>query len=200
MNGMLSEKQALRTEMLTARSALPADYVASASASIMDRIMALDGYRESMTILCYLDFRNEVMTGALISHALKAGKTVLAPIIMTNREGKRAMEVSRLTDTGRVIAGAMGIREPANPWAEDPECIDFFVVPGIAFDVSGNRLGFGGGFIDRFIPQLWPDCITVAPAYDFQVLDRIPAGENDRQVRCIVTEKRVIIPGRKDDA
>jgi 5-formyltetrahydrofolate cyclo-ligase len=199
MNRIVSEKQMLRADMLAARTALAPDRATAASASIMDKIMTLGWYRESGTVLCYLDFRNEVMTGALISDALKAGKHVLVPIMTAGPDGKRFMEVSRLDDTGRVTRGVLGIREPENLWVADPKNIDLFIVPGIAFDLHGNRLGFGGGYIDRFLPRLRPDCMTVAPAYDFQVLEEIPAGENDRPVRLIVTEKRVIKPARQDE-
>jgi 5-formyltetrahydrofolate cyclo-ligase len=195
MDGIATQKQALRAQMSAARAALPLSRVTADSKTIMDRIMALNGYRLCGTVLCYLDFKNEVMTQALISDALSAGKNMLVPVILPGPDGIKAMYASRITGSGRMVSGMLGVREPENLQIADPESIDVFIVPGIAFDTRGNRLGFGGGYIDRFMPRLRPDCLTVAPAYDFQVHARIPAGENDWKVKLIVTEKRMIGQG-----
>ena len=94
-----------------------------------------------------------------------------------------------------MVPGFKGILEPDPSKARllDPREIDFAVVPGIAFDVSGNRLGFGAGCYDRLLPLLRPDCLKVGAAFEIQIADELPVNEHDFRLDMIVTEKRMII-------
>lgn len=105
------------------------------------------------------------------------------------------MKASQLLDMDNDLeSGTMGILEPK------PECrryvdsaeIDFFVVPGLAFDVHKNRMGYGAGFHDVMLKKLRDDCETVAVCFDFQVFEQIPVKEYDVRVKKIMTELRTI--------
>lgn len=145
--------------------------------------------------MCFIDFKKEVVTRGLIQHALNNGKRVLVPIIMKQPDGTRIMKASQLLNFDEDLeSGTMGILEPKpekRRFAE-PDEIDFFIVPGLAFDVRKNRLGYGAGFHDVYLKKLRPDCGTVAVCFDFQVFDTIPVKDYDVPVKMILTESRTI--------
>jgi 5-formyltetrahydrofolate cyclo-ligase len=93
-----------------------------------------------------------------------------------------------------MLTGYMGIAEPDASILHrvDPLEIDMVVVPGVAFDMARNRIGYGGGYYDRFLCTLRPDCLKVAVAFELQVFDSIPAASYDIPVDIIVTEERII--------
>ena len=119
--------------------------------------------------------------------ALAAGKTVAVPRVDNE---SRMLELHAITDPVRdVVAGYRDIPEPL------PACplvardtIDFVLVPGVAFDRRGRRMGYGGGYYDRLLPLLSPRAARVAGAFEVQLVDRVPAAPNDIAVDAIVTE------------
>ncbi|MCL5057761.1 MAG: 5-formyltetrahydrofolate cyclo-ligase [Actinobacteria bacterium] len=182
----------VRQRALKARMALSPQLVREKSGIITARVISSEAYRSAGSIMVYVDFRNEVSTGTLIAHCLKAGKKVSVPI--TDIEGKRLIPSALLDYPGDLEPGAWGILEPKKDCLRpvDPGDIDLVVVPGVAYDKGGNRLGYGGGFYDRFLPRTKPGTVYLAPAFEAQVVDDVFPGPLDVPVHIIVTEERVM--------
>lgn len=186
------DKKELRKKVIAARASLPEAEVARKSARITESIVALPEYQKALSIMAYVDFRNEVQTGELIKKALQDGKKVAVPY--TDLAGKRLIP-SLLEDfPGDLVPGTYGILEPPADCLRPvgPEELDLVIVPGVAFDERGNRLGYGGGFYDRFLPRTGEDCVWLAPAFELQLQPGVYAAEHDCPVHIIVTEDRVI--------
>ena len=195
MDDILAEKKRLRAEILKTRSEIPEEKITRDSGVIIEKLKSLESYRNSSTVMCFVDFRKEVMTRAFLQHSLDLGKRVLVPLVLKEDDGNRSLKACHLLDLGEDLApGTMGILEPKPEKRRftDPAEIDFFVVPGVAFDVFKNRLGYGAGFHDVLLKKLRPDCDTTAVCFDFQVFDRIPIKEYDVPVGRILTELRTI--------
>ena len=184
-------KRALRDQVLAARDALPAPLRPKASAAIAARIVRLPSFAAARCVLLTASFRSEWDTLPLIRAALGAGKTVALPRVDA---AARMLELRAIRDPAAdVAAGYQGIPEPR------PGCpvvaagaIDWVLVPGVAFDAAGRRLGYGGGYYDRLLPLLAPGAARIAGAFDLQVVARVPAAPHDLVVHAVVTETRTI--------
>lgn len=195
MNGILLEKKRLRAEILNNRSTIPPEKIEEDSRIIMSKLFALPAYTQSKTIMCFIDLKKEVITRDFIRRSMDNGKRVLVPIIVKEESGGRSMRASQLLDfEDDLESGTMGILEPKPDKRRyaDPAEIDFIVVPGLAFDINRNRLGYGAGFYDAYLKKIRPDCETVAVCFDYQVFERIPVKDYDVQVGKIITELRTI--------
>jgi 5-formyltetrahydrofolate cyclo-ligase len=182
-------KRALRKRVLAARGALPEAARAAASSAIAERFGRRSDFRAARAILVTLPFRNEWDSRLLVRAALDAGKTVAVPRVDS---ATRMLELYAITDPDRdAVSSPQGIPEPAphcRPVSRD--AIDFVVIPGIAFDREGRRLGYGGGFYDRLLPLLSRSAPLVAGAFDLQIVPQVPVGPNDIGIDAIVTESR----------
>ena len=160
------------------REALSAEQVALASASICQQLAGWVVLRASRTVLTYLAFRNEIDLRVLPG---------LLPAIhwaIPRVEGKRLVLHSYEPD--RLVRHRFGMLEPAAELpAVDPAVLDLVLVPGVAFDRHGGRLGFGGGYYDRFLPTT--PALRVGIAYDMCLADELPCGEQDQRVDWVVT-------------
>lgn len=185
-------KKVLRETIIARRLAMGADEVATLSNQIAARLLALPEYREAKQIMSYVAFRHEVETRDIITRSLAMGKKVAVPLTVS-REKK--LIPSQVYDfPGDLAPGCWGILEPRPETLRpvDPSEIDLVLVPGLAFDRQGHRLGYGGGFYDRFLAQLPAPSTSVALAYSFQVLPEVEHGENDWPVDIIITEAEII--------
>lgn len=195
MDEITRAKKELRKKILNQRSLIPPEILGPHSKLITEKIKGLPDFKTSALIMCYVDFGNEVRTKDFIKFCLHAGKRVAVPFIMKYPDGRREMKASELLDLDQDLeSGAMGILEPKadrRRFVEASE-IDFIVVPGLAFDLTKNRLGYGAGFYDRFFKQVREDCRKVALAFDFQVFEKIPINDYDIIVDKIITETRII--------
>ncbi len=184
-------KLTLRRRVLTMRDALPADARAAATSAIVAGIGSLPSFVRSRDVLLTLAFRSEWDTDALIQAALAAGKRVALPRV---NSATRMLELHRLADPARdVQPGHLGIPEPlptCPPVA--PTTIDWVLVPGVAFDIEGRRLGYGGGYYDRLLPLLPRAAPRAVGAFDLQVVEHVPAAPHDLGIDTIVTESRTI--------
>ena len=189
---MMQDKATVRHGILAARDAIARDERLVKSSAIGLKLVEQAEYIGSGTILFYLNFRSEAATRTIIDAALTAGKKVLLPKVDRKAHRLRLFEVK---DLGADLeAGYMGIYEPMESVARpaSPEEADLVIMPGVGFDTSGRRLGYGGGYYDRLIETLRPDAKLIALAFDAQVVDEIPAEEHDKKVDKIITESRVI--------
>jgi 5-formyltetrahydrofolate cyclo-ligase len=184
-------KFALRRQVLAARDAQAPEARAAAALAICARIVALPSFAAARTILLTLAFRSEWSTLPLVRAALAAGKTVAVPRVNGTT---RMLEMHMLADPDRDVgAGHLGIPEPlphCPPVA--PDAIDWVLVPGVAFDREGRRLGYGGGYYDRLLPLFRRSAPRVAGVFELQIVDRVPAAPHDLCVDAIVTESRAI--------
>jgi 5-formyltetrahydrofolate cyclo-ligase len=185
-------KQELRKEVIQARQKMPAREVSSKSLEIVNALLSLEEYRRAKTIMAYVDFRNEVQTGEFIQRAMGDGKKVSVPL--TDLKGKRLIPSLLQDFPGDLVPGTYGILEPGQECLRplEPGELDMVIVPGVAFDEAGNRLGYGGGFYDRFLPRTPENCVWVAPAFELQLKPDVYPGEHDCPVHILVTEKRII--------
>ncbi|MFC2174363.1 5-formyltetrahydrofolate cyclo-ligase [archaeon] len=154
------------------------------SSEIAERLFEQPEYKQAKKILLYFSIGSEVDTCRILKDALET-KEVYLPYVDGDRMG-----FSRVKSLRDLEPGEYGIPEPVNKEENNPEIIDLVIVPGIAFDETGHRVGYGGGYYDRFLPMAKAN--TIALAYDVQVIKDIPAEHHDQPVKKIVTEKRVI--------
>jgi 5-formyltetrahydrofolate cyclo-ligase len=181
------DKRALRRAILAERDALPDVDRASRSEAIADRLLGLDEAAAAATVLAFWSFGSEVDTAPLIDRLRSRGATVALP---RTRDGDIVPVVwtpgSSMTDT------SFGSREPADGRVLEARELDLIVVPGVAFDRSCRRVGYGGGFYDRLLTSTREAAAAVAIAFRMQVVEAVPSGPLDRTVDAIVTEDEVI--------
>ncbi len=185
-------KKELRQKILSLRQALPVEVVREKSLAIADRIFERGEFTAAQTVMLYLPFRKEVDTVAVIERCFAEDKKVVIPI---SEVATRKLILSELKEyPGDLTTGAYGILEPR------PDCIrpvadvdiDLVLVPGVGFDIHGNRLGYGAGFYDRFFERLRPGVPLIAPAFELQVVENTHPEAHDRPVNLVITEERVI--------
>lgn len=149
------------------------------------RLIGLPAFLEAEQLLVYADYNHEVMTGFLIEEAWKKGKEVAVPKVV----GKD-MVFYKLTDWKQLEPGYFGIPEPS--YGEIAEWEDaVMIMPGVAFDNNCHRVGYGGGFYDRYLEK-HPKVKTIAAAFEFQILPEVPTEPTDIAPEMIVTEKQII--------
>lgn len=180
-------KAALRREVIAARDALPPTQRQRAAAEITGQLLSLDAYRTARCVLAYMSFGSELDTTPFVSAVLAAGKILCLPRV---DRATRALALHCVVNPAAELReGAWGIREP------DPRCpapdlaqIDFVLLPGVAFTPRCDRLGYGGGFYDRLIPQFAQRPPLVAAAFALQIRESIPLETTDQRVDVVLTE------------
>jgi 5-formyltetrahydrofolate cyclo-ligase len=183
----LRAKVALRNQMRAVRAALPASACDARSAAITERLLELEELRGAQTVLCFASIRNEVRTGALMSALWDAKKRVLLP-----RVAEEDLELCTVQRSTTLVEGAFSVPEPDRDARCVPaEEVEFALVPALAVDVRGFRIGYGGGYYDRLLPRLANAC-ACAVAYDFQLVSEVPELPFDAAVSMVVTDRRVI--------
>jgi 5-formyltetrahydrofolate cyclo-ligase len=184
-------KRRLRETTQAARDAMAPALRAAASRAIADRMAALPSFATARAILVTMPFRSEWDTRLVAAAALAAGKAVASPRV---DPAARMLTIHRVTDVQADIApGYRGIPEPLPHCREIAgETIDWVLVPGLAFDERGRRLGYGGGYYDRLLPLLPRQASRVAGAFEMQIVAAVPTGPHDLALDCIVTEARTI--------
>jgi 5-formyltetrahydrofolate cyclo-ligase len=192
MNNITEQKKIIRKMIKERKNQVTADYILSSSKKITITLIETDAFKTANTIMCYLSFGNEVDTKPIIDQCFKEGKTVLVPIIIKNEDGTSHIEASQLIDPESDLApGTMGILEPqvSKIRIRDPRTIDLVIIPGLAFDKKGNRLGYGAGYYDHYLERLRDDCNQIALTFSFQLIDHIPTHKHDKQIKNIITER-----------
>ncbi len=183
-------KTELRQQILARRGHLTAEERARKSAAIGERLFALEEFKAAGCALFFVGFGSEVETLPMIRQALLQGKRVIAPKV---RETKSELELRELRDPEvELHPGAMGILEPDEtcPLVAREE-IDLIIVPAVAWDEKGYRVGYGGGFYDRLLAKA-RDIPKVGIGFECQVVSEVPRKEHDLGVDVLVTESRVI--------
>ena len=189
-------KAILRKTVLGRRDAMDAGIRTALSRAIVQDLFDLAAYRRSGTVMAYVGFGSELQTDEFVFHTLEQGKTLLLPRV--NRR-KRGLDIYEVRDPVRDLEeGTWGIREPRPDRCArvDPDIIDFVLVPGLAFDAWGGRLGYGGGFYDKLLAHgLSPCAWLVAGAFKSQMVEKVPVDGHDVPMDVVVTENGHYPPG-----
>ncbi|MBI3329498.1 MAG: 5-formyltetrahydrofolate cyclo-ligase [Nitrospinae bacterium] len=189
---MREQKRQIRRSMLTARRGLSEEERNARSLWVWERLRALPCYQRAQVMLCYMSFDKEVLTEGLIRQAIVTGKRVVLPVVQAHHHTLALYEISHVEHD--VAPGYGGILEP-RPEHRRPVAageLDLVMVPGVAFDVQGTRLGFGKGFYDRLLQEIPCDVPKLGVAFDFQVVPQLPRQPHDITMDGIVTESRVL--------
>ena len=167
------DKKALRAEIRAKKRAMTAQEIEEKSAALAKAFYETAEYKNAKTIYGYLPYNQEVRTTQMLAHALADGKQVAVPKVYGDE-----MKFILLSDLSQVTKGYAGIPEPV---ADGPVAADLtalVLMPGLAFDPEGHRLGYGGGFYDKFLAAE-PDHPTLALCYDFQMLPHLDTESYD---------------------
>lgn len=176
----------LRRRMRAVRSALPREARAERSAKITERVLALEALKSAQCVAAFAAIRSEVDPSAIVASLRSRGVDVAFPRI--DEQGSLTLHVCA---PERLEPGTWDIPEPPHD-ARRPVRVDVILVPGLAFDPRGHRVGYGKGYYDRLLAQ-WPDAYSVALGFDFQLVPETPNLPNDVPVSCIVTDKRTMV-------
>ncbi|MDF2987943.1 MAG: 5-formyltetrahydrofolate cyclo-ligase [Eubacterium sp.] len=145
--------------------------------------------------MCFVSFGSEVDTHTLIKNWLDQGKQISVPCIERVTKENKLMHAVRISDFDDLNQlGSFGILEPElnRENLVKPYDLDIIIVPGSVFDINKNRIGYGGGFYDRYLAGISGNCRKIGVCYDFQVVDKVPYQEYDIPLDLLVTENRII--------
>ncbi len=165
------DKNEIRKQMKEQRRALTAEQIEKASLQICEKVCASEDYKNAKTVCLYLSAYREVDTAPLLARCKADGKIVLLPA--TDEHGN----ITLCIDKGTYKKGNFNITEPAREEVGDAKDVDLFVIPGLAFDKNGNRLGFGMGCYDRLLNGAKGYKIGIC--YVFQYVDALPSDAHD---------------------
>ncbi len=179
------QKAKIRGEILEKRDSLPSEQITELSERLQKNLSVLDGYVKSRIVLFYASHKNEVETDGMILEALLSRK-----VLLPRMEGGQIIP-TLIMDLDNLIPGHGGIREPLSAPSVKISNIDCVIVPGIAFDGAGHRLGTGKGFYDVFLKKA-THAVKIGLAFECQVVDAIPHEEHDVRMDFVVTEKRIV--------
>ncbi len=185
------DKKRLRKTMNNVLASCSDRQVVQWSEAVTTNIVSLNFYRSARVIMTFLSMAGEYDTSLLIAQALADGKTVVVPRVNFTDKSMAAVKLSSLKQ--EMVIDRYGLRNPADNIEVDLSEIDLIIVPGLAFDTNGHRLGRGGGFYDRFLSrEQVSNAVRCAVAFELQIVDNIPTDEHDVLIPLLVTEKRVI--------
>ena len=174
------DKKTLRKKIREQKRAMTPKQIETASNQLVQMFLETDLYRNAKTIYGYLPYNQEVRTVPILKQALADGKQVAVPKVYGEE-----MKFIYLPDLTQVACGYAGIPEPTadGPIGDDPTAL--VLMPGMAFTKEGQRIGYGGGFYDKFLASE-PDHPTIALCYDFQIVDQLPTEEFDIPVDLVL--------------
>jgi 5-formyltetrahydrofolate cyclo-ligase len=187
---MDESKHALRVAVMSQRRLLSSEKFEALSGSIQERVLGSSLYQLADGVALYSAVQNEVSTDKIRDDALRMGKTVFFPRLIPGG----SLVFVEIQSARELTPGGFGIPEPSGEklLAHYGDIEVLIVVPGVAFDCYGNRLGRGQGFYDRLLQSLGPQATAVGLAYEFQLVDSVPVDYWDRKVRFVITENRLI--------
>lgn len=188
---MLQEKKLIRQAVLEKRGCLTPLEAAQKSEAICRAVVATRAFVSARFIMAYIDARNEVQTEGIIRQAWAEGKRVAVPVCIPQTH---MLLVSELTSFGELRDGFYGIKEPMEQCVRpvSPEQLDLIIVPAVAYDRRGYRIGYGGGYYDRFLSSLDKDIVTIGIAFDIQIVGEVPVQPFDIPVDMVITESGII--------
>ena len=192
MDEVREKKQEIRNEISTFFSSLSSDVLEANTRIIENRLFEFANFLESKIVMLYVNADNEVGTTNIIKRAYEFSKIVVLPAFDTTKSTMKLMKVDNPNKDLKM--GPRGILEP-DPAKCKPvplDCIDIAIVPGVAMDEKGGRIGSGDGYYDRVIPDLPMTTRKVGLVFEGQLTPQVPMESHDKHVDIIITEKRVI--------
>jgi 5-formyltetrahydrofolate cyclo-ligase len=183
-------KKDIRASILSRRNSMSRSEIDKKSFLIKEQLFGLEGFQEARSILFYVSYGSEVATHEMIRECLASKKKVVVPCTDTKN---RQISLSELRGWDDLGVGAYHIQEPrVECRCEVPfDAVDLIVVPGIAFDCAGHRIGHGMGYYDRLLSAS-TNAMKIGVAFELQLVEKIPAEHHDVSVDMIITEKRMI--------
>lgn len=183
---MSEEKRKLRRKMMDMREALSPEGVRRESLAVCERLIRHPAFKEGKTILFYYPHRKELDVRPAMEEAWLAGKRVVLP---KSDPASKSLSFFRIERGEALVSGSYGIPEPSGKEAARilPDAIDLVVVPGVAFDERGYRLGYGGGYYDRFFSRHPGPFHRIGVAYSFQVVPTVYPEEHDQRLDGLIT-------------
>jgi 5-formyltetrahydrofolate cyclo-ligase len=179
-------KRTLRAATLARRRQLTPQQVMAESLALQRNFLQLPEYQKASVLALYAPIHHEVETALVANEALAAGKSLLYPAVVGDD-----LEFRPVAEFSALVPGRYGIPEPQGR-SYNPAAADLIVVPGVAFDVSGRRIGYGKGYYDRALHRLEGSGKLVAFCYDFQLVEEIIGEPHDVTMDLIVTEQKVV--------
>ncbi len=187
---MSIEKKELRQQLVADINALPEEYIKESNEGLFNRMIELPAFKEARVIFTYYSFRREPDTLKLIDYTLKAGKTVTFPVCFKGG----VMEARAVSSVSELAPSSYGLMEPSESTRVfTPEELDFIIVPALAYDRQGYRLGWGGGYYDRFLVRT--NAFKAGVARERLLREKLPHDKYDVPVDCIVTERKARLQG-----
>jgi len=185
-------KKEIRKHILELKDTLSTEVIKDKSNTIFKQLNETEFYNKANNVMLYVSFGSEVMTKPIIDDLLSKGKRVFIPVTVPKTKALIVSELKNYEDD--LVVGHFGVLEPKEEALRpvEPNILDLVIVPGVAFDKSGYRIGYGGGYYDRFIPRLREETTTVSLAFDMQLIDKIPTSQYDMAVEYIITEDQFI--------
>ena len=182
---MLSKIE-LRKKMIELRENLDNHSFEEYNRSILKKVIECDEFKKANNIFIFVSFNKEVDTHGIIEHCIDLGKKVSVPKVISKDLGMKAISIEGINE---LKPSKYGILEPE--YEEDKimteESIDLVILPGLAFDSSGGRIGYGAGYYDRFLKKLNHNCKKVGICFDFQMVKKVPMDENDEYIDFVIT-------------
>lgn len=185
----LKDKNEIRKLVLAERASLGEEARTEKSLLIQKKVMALAEYQAAQTIMLFMNFQDEVETTGLAINVLAGGKRLILPFCAPGG----ILIPAVVKDLSGLVMGMWGIREPDKKGLVKAELseIEFVLVPGVAFDLAGNRLGYGKGYYDRFLQHLLQSVPRAAVAFSCQIISEVPVAEHDKKITMLITEEEV---------
>jgi len=184
-------KGILRRQVLEARRLIPAAERTRGSTRIWVTLTALPAYKEADVICCFISYGEEVETVSRVRDLLQMGRRLAVPVMGT-ADGRPAF--SEILAWDELSPNTLGILEPREEHRRflPARALPFYLIPGVAFDPAGRRLGYGLGYYDRALENASSESLLVGLAFEVQIVDEVPVTEQDIPVDMIITEQRVI--------
>ncbi len=178
-------KESLRERLLATRNSLLPNQIVILSDLILEKIRNHPKFISSNSIFLYSSFGSEVLTSSLIDCAKKDGKEVFLPVLTKNSE----LEFHLFESFSKMKKGKFGILEPTSK-IKSTTSSDLIIVPGVGFDLSLHRLGYGKGYYDKFLKNI--SSYKIGICFDFQIISKIPILAHDQKMDEIISEKRIV--------
>ena len=196
MDTKLTDRDTLRKQIITQRKQMDCKELEDLGEKIFEMVTATEWYRKAVCIHCFSGSvdKGEISTTKILDHIVKSDKKLVMPRVEPGSDQLKHIPVK---NPDSLITGKWGIKEPENGETVNPGEIDLVLVPGLAADRYGNRIGFGKGFYDRFLAQI-PHVNSALLLPSMFILDRIPVKPYDIPMGAIITETEVIYCNRNN--
>ena len=191
MTHINNKKDKIRSKMKRLRNELTMDEVLDKSSSIQNLFNLFRSEHSIENYMSYVSIGNEVRTVGIIEKLLEEGKNVSVPLCIPETTG---LVASRIYHLDELEPTYFGLLEPKKEFIRpvEPQAIEMILIPGLAFDRKGNRLGLGKGYYDRFLTRLSANVLKIGLAYRFQIIEEVPIGSWDVPLDIIITDKEII--------